>query len=425
MSGYKYVPDGVFLACSQGTEISNLKITHVKDAHLYNNQLYATDRDVEPVNIGCFGNCRELNTKCKYQKGIWQKVHPTLSVEGAAPILDEISYLECPYKGKITIHFDKASAEAIANKNATEKDGINWGRIGNHLMEKVTGVFQGILLGAAIVGGFALIGGIIGAFAGGAGAVPGAVAGAKVGMAILTGLGITATVKSVSDTYKSGERLIESTNKAEDGIIFAIDLSETIIMMLGLKKGIKNFKKNSSKVGLQVGNFLETVLGRNTKDLSNIKNTTLDIFKIKKEIIKNREIFLKKGKDIKNITFSASKIVSENGKKEHLLTVSGKALLSNAPEKITVDGVEYKILKVDSNSVKTFGKNFNHSEKKIFSYIQDNYKNQKTTVEIAIQNNSVSKPGMCPDCWLSLKEFRTNNPNVNVIIYQGSTWTNK
>ncbi len=254
MSGYKYVPDGVFLACNQGTETSNLKITHVKNAHLYNNQLYATDRDVEPVNIGCFGNCRELNTKCKYQKGIWQKVHPTLSVEGAAPILDEISYLECPYKGKITIHFDKASAEAIANKNATEKDGINWGRIGNHLLDKGKGLLQGALLGVAIVGGCALIGGVIGFFGGGGvGAVPGAVAGAKVGMAILTGLGIAATVKSVSDTYKSGERLIESTNKAEDGIIFAIDLSETIIMMLGLKKGIKNFKKNSSKVGEYVG----------------------------------------------------------------------------------------------------------------------------------------------------------------------------
>lgn len=254
MSGYKYVPDGVFLACNQGTETSNLKITHVKNAHLYNNQLYATDRDVEPVNIGCFGNCRELNTKCKYQKGIWQKVHPTLSVEGAAPILDEISYLECPYKGKITIHFDKASAEAIANKNATEKDGINWGRIGNHLLDKGKGLLQGALLGVAIVGGCALIGGVIGFFGGGGvGAVPGAVAGAKVGMAILTGLGVAATVKSVSDTYKSGERLVESNNKTEDGIIFAIDLSETIIMMLGLKKGIKNFKKNSSKVGEYVG----------------------------------------------------------------------------------------------------------------------------------------------------------------------------
>ena len=106
----------------------------------------------------------------------------------------------------------------------------------------------------AIVGGCALIGGVIGFFGGGGvGVVPGAVAGAKVGMAILTGLGIAATVKSVSDTYKSGERLIESNNKTEDGIIFAIDLSETIIMMLGLKKGIKNFKKNSSKVGEYVG----------------------------------------------------------------------------------------------------------------------------------------------------------------------------
>ena len=272
MSGYKYVPDGVFLACNQGTETSNLKITHVKNAHLYNNQLYATDRDVEPVNIGCFGNCRELNTKCKYQKGIWQKVHPTLSVEGAAPILDEISYLECPYKGKITIHFDKASAEAISNKNATEKDGINWGRIGNHLLDKGKGLLQGALLGVAIVGGCALIGGVIGFFGGGGvGAVPGAVAGAKVGMAILTGLGVAATVKSVSDTYKSGERLIESTNKVEDGIIFAIDLSETIIMMLGLKKGIKGISNRSyENTGIRVGKIINNVLGE--KNLNKIGN---------------------------------------------------------------------------------------------------------------------------------------------------------
>lgn len=272
MSGYKYVPDGVLLACNQGTETSNLKITHVKNAHLYNNQLYATDRDVEPVNIGCFGNCRELNTKCKYQKGIWQKVHPTLSVEGAAPILDEISYLECPYKGKITIHFDKASAEAISNKNATEKDGINWGRIGNHLLDKGKGLLQGALLGVAIVGGCALIGGVIGFFGGGGvGAVPGAVAGAKVGMAILTGLGVAATVKSVSDTYKSGERLIESTNKVEDGIIFAIDLSETIIMMLGLKKGIKGISNRSyENTGIRVGKIINNVLGE--KNLNKIGN---------------------------------------------------------------------------------------------------------------------------------------------------------
>lgn len=310
MSGYKYVPDGVFLACNQGTEISNLKITHVKDAHLYNNQLYATDRDVEPVNIGCFGNCRELNTKCKYQKGIWQKVHPTLSVEGAAPILDEISYLECPYKGKITIHFDKASAEAIANKNATEKDGINWGRIGNHLLDKGKGLLQGALLGVAIVGGCALIGGIIGFFGGGGvGAVPGAVAGAKVGMAILTGLGVVATVKSVSDTYKSGERLIESNNKAEDGIIFAIDLSETIIMMLGLKKGIKNLKVTSTKIGQFVGNKINNVLNKNTigpfggeisKIIKNgeLKNGTkyYVMEKIKGELTHPEELFTKDGK---------------------------------------------------------------------------------------------------------------------------------
>ncbi|BBM56841.1 hypothetical protein JMUB4039_0819 [Leptotrichia trevisanii] len=310
MSGYKYVPDGVFLACNQGTETSNLKITHVKNAHLYNNQLYATDRDVEPVNIGCFGNCRELNTKCKYQKGIWQKVHPTLSVEGAAPILDEISYLECPYKGKITIHFDKASAEAIANKNATEKDGINWGRIGNHLLDKGKGLLQGALLGVAIVGGCALIGGVIGFFGGGGvGAVPGAVAGAKVGMAILTGLGIAATVKSVSDTYKSGERLIESTNKAEDGIIFAIDLSETIIMMLGLKKGIKNFKTTLTKIGQFVGNKINNVLNKNTigpfggKISKIIKNGELKngtkyyvMEKLDGELNHPKELFMKDGK---------------------------------------------------------------------------------------------------------------------------------
>jgi len=62
----------------------------------------------------------------------------------------------------------------------------------------------------------------------------------------------------------------------------------------------------------------------------------------------------------------------------------------------------------------------NHAEKN-FCYIQDNYLNQIIKLKLAIQNTSISKLGMYPNCNSSMFDFFKNNPDMRIIIYEGTT----
>jgi len=63
-------------------------------------------------------------------------------------------------------------------------------------------------------------------------------------------------------------------------------------------------------------------------------------------------------------------------------------------------------------------------QKKLLSYIQDNYLNQIIKLKLAIQNTSISKLGMCPNCNSSMFDFAKDNPDMRITIYEGTTGIN-
>lgn len=63
-------------------------------------------------------------------------------------------------------------------------------------------------------------------------------------------------------------------------------------------------------------------------------------------------------------------------------------------------------------------------QKKLLSYIQDNYLNQIIKLKLAIQNTSISKLGMYPNCNSSMFDFFKNNPDMRITIYEGTTGIN-
>jgi hypothetical protein len=95
---------------------------------------------------------------------------------------------------------------------------------------------------------------------------------------------------------------------------------------------------------------------------------------------------------------------------------------------VTINNIEYRVIREDSESVPTFPngnqQNRNHAEKKIYSYLQDTYSGERIQVDLAVQNNSASAPGMCAGCQASAPAFAHENPGFTINIYEGSSNVN-
>ena len=94
---------------------------------------------------------------------------------------------------------------------------------------------------------------------------------------------------------------------------------------------------------------------------------------------------------------------------------------------------KYKVIIKDSESVKTYTGiskngnkvwNLNHAEKKLASYIQDNYSGKEVKVDIGVQNTSIKNSGMCLNCNSLMFDFAKDNPNMRISIYEGTTGIN-
>ena len=94
---------------------------------------------------------------------------------------------------------------------------------------------------------------------------------------------------------------------------------------------------------------------------------------------------------------------------------------------------KYKVIIKDSESVKTYTGisqngnkvwNLNHAEKKLASYIQDNYSGKEVKVDIGVQNTSIKNSGMCTNCNSSMFDFAKDNPDMRITIYEGTTGIN-
>ncbi|VEJ56823.1 hemagglutinin repeat-containing protein [Pragia fontium] len=156
-------------------------------------------------------------------------------------------------------------------------------------------------------------------------------------------------------------------------------------------------------------------------DLSKIDDNALNVTKIRGKL----GIYIK-GNKVDNISIATGSI-AVNGKTEYVLAVSGKSWKGNAPTSVNINGINYKVILEDSQSIRNYPSsttqtNYNHAEHKLFSYMKDNYSGQKVDVKISVENTSKIKPGMCNGCNGSGVKFAEEmGENFNIQMYQGTT----
>ena len=169
------------------------------------------------------------------------------------------------------------------------------------------------------------------------------------------------------------------------------------------------------------------------KPLTDIKDPALNVDKVRSYLEVNKQKYIKKSYKMKDVSIATAKVTTKDGKVENILSVSGRAWNGNAPKEVTIDNVKYKVIIKDSESVKTYTGisqngnkvwNLNHAEKKLASYIQDNYSGKEVKVDIGVQNTSKEVRGMCPNCNSSMFDFAKDNPDMRITIYEGTTGIN-
>lgn len=187
---------------------------------------------------------------------------------------------------------------------------------------------------------------------------------------------------------------------------------------------------------------VDDILKNKLKSLDEIDDPNLDVRKIREYLINNSAKIDKKGNripylntDADKVSFAVGKVTKENGKIEYLLSTSDKSWHGYAPKEIIdIDGIKYRVIIEDSKAIESYSEitrsgnnvtNYRHAEKKIESYIQDNYKTGVNKIEISVINNSKANPGMCNMCQNSSKDFIDLNKTREIIFYHGTTGISK
>ena len=116
----KYVPDGVWLTCSNGTCSSIFKVTFHKETFIYGSSM-ATEGDRWPfINIKPMGICTTLRSICLPSPVIWQQVKEGVSIGNSRMLLED-STAKCLFGGTIQIHFTLESALKAAPFSSLKK----------------------------------------------------------------------------------------------------------------------------------------------------------------------------------------------------------------------------------------------------------------------------------------------------------------
>ena len=150
-------------------------------------------------------------------------------------------------------------------------------------------------------------------------------------------------------------------------------------------------------------NNIATKMSDSIKPLNAIKDPVLNVETVREYLADNSYIkskFLKENK----LTVAIGKITLSDGTTENVIAVNGwdgkvwkNGKIPNTISIETMDNQIFKVIKDDNPSLKKFD-NWNHAEKKIASYAQDNYSGKISKIEISVQNNSLIFPGMCEGC---------------------------
>ena len=153
--------------------------------------------------------------------------------------------------------------------------------------------------------------------------------------------------------------------------------------------------------------------------------------------------------DPNKISIATATVTTKDGTTTHLLAVSGKSWSGNAPDKVTINGKEYQVIRDEVKTIKVInGKNEgvkilpdqsnpknnqdngNHAEKKLMSHItQQNQNGSINDVKINIQNTSKESPGACFGCGGkdgtggTIQDFKNLNKDLKIHIEHDSTKT--
>ncbi|CDH20128.1 conserved hypothetical protein [Xenorhabdus bovienii str. kraussei Quebec] len=226
-------------------------------------------------------------------------------------------------------------------------------------------------------------------------------------------------------TLAAGGTVKVLSNSTENAKDLAKELSHTSTALL------KNEKPNThavtslvEKEALYTGKRAQE--NYRVYDLNEVTDRALDLNKIR---LDTSHLLKKRYQGDTPVSYAAASVIAD-GKTEYYLSVSGKAWSGNSPTTVNISGVNYKVILSDSESIPSIGNietkmtNFNHAEQKLFSHIQDAYKDQKANINISVQNTSRTEQGMCMSCGYTSQNFAEMNKNFNVNIFQGSTGVN-
>lgn len=178
------------------------------------------------------------------------------------------------------------------------------------------------------------------------------------------------------------------------------------------------------------GDYFETnVPNIRVKGLSEVKGTSIDVDALRHELT-----FWVASNNTRDISIAAAR-VTINGETKHYLGVSGSSWKGNSPDEVTINNVEYEVIRRDSGSLgtaengKKSAENFNHAEIKLASHINETYGGTNAKVEIAVQNTSRDKLGACEYCRGAKGETPISilgklNQEMDITFYHGSTGVN-
>ncbi len=156
--------------------------------------------------------------------------------------------------------------------------------------------------------------------------------------------------------------------------------------------------------------------------------------------------------DPNKISIATATVTTKDGTTIHYLAVSGKSWSGHAPDKVTIHGKEYQVLRDETYTGKVLSdgskekvlpdkdnlfirgklqKNGNHAEKKIMSHITQQNQNSTNidSIQLNIQNTSDEFKGACYSCGGqdgmggTIQDFKNLNPDITIHIEHGSTNT--
>lgn len=171
-----------------------------------------------------------------------------------------------------------------------------------------------------------------------------------------------------------------------------------------------------------------------TSPLSENKDIAVDVASVREYLAANPKL-LKSGYTADGLSVVAARIDSIHGT-EYVLAVNGLGWHPASPDRITINGINYKVIRTDSASVQPIDMstitpdsnrsnfNYNHADNKVYSYIKDKYLYTPTQVTMGIQNTSDNQDsaGMCEGCTMNSIYFSKEMAFMSKLsIFHGST----